>query len=119
MIIEGCDMIDSQKIIESLTEWISLRLSQPMSIEQVALKAGYNKWHLQRMFRRVRGTTINAYIRNCRLERASEELLQTTLSITEVAQRNGYNSQSSFSRAFTQRFSVTPTEYRRVKSFPP
>ncbi|WP_336778187.1 helix-turn-helix domain-containing protein [Pantoea sp. USHLN256] len=107
-------MVNSQKIIEGLTDWINLRLSKPLTIDKIALRSGYTKWHLQRMFRRVKGTTLIAYIRNQRLEKAYAELLQTADSLSTVAQRNGFNSPESFSRAFTQRFILTPTEFRRI-----
>ena len=43
--------------------WLEGHLDQPLSLDNVAAKAGYSKWHLQRMFKDVTGHAIGAYIR--------------------------------------------------------
>lgn len=51
-------------IINTLTNWIDNNLDKALSIEEVAAKSGYSKWHLQRMFRTVTKQTLGGYIRN-------------------------------------------------------
>lgn len=55
--------MDQTNIIRDLLRWLDEHLDQPLSLDNVAAKAGYSKWHLQRMFKDVTGEAIGAYIR--------------------------------------------------------
>ncbi|PQN13941.1 MDR efflux pump AcrAB transcriptional activator RobA, partial [Shigella flexneri] len=55
--------MDQAGIIRDLLIWLEGHLDQPLSLDNVAAKAGYSKWHLQRMFKDVTGHAIGAYIR--------------------------------------------------------
>ncbi|MCX8958775.1 superoxide response transcriptional regulator SoxS [Erwinia psidii] len=99
-------------IINTLTHWIDSNLDKTLSIDQVAAKSGYSKWHLQRMFRTVTRQTLGGYIRERRLTLAAEALRQTQRPVFDIAMQYGYESQQTFSRVFRRQFSLTPTAYR-------
>lgn len=101
-----------QEIIHSLTHWIDENLDKALSIDEVAAKSGYSKWHLQRMFRTVTKQTLGGYIRERRLTLAAEALCQTQRPVFDIAMQYGYDSQQTFSRVFRRQFSQTPTAYR-------
>ena len=52
--------MDQAGIIRDLLSWLEGHLDQPLSLDNVAAKAGYSKWHLQRMFKDVTGHAIGA-----------------------------------------------------------
>ncbi len=61
--------MDQAGIIRDLLISLEGHLDQPLSLDNVAAKAGYSKWHLQRMFKDlVTGHAIGAYIRAHRCE---------------------------------------------------
>lgn len=65
------------------------------------------------------GDSIMSFVRARRLERARLELTApgVPLSVSEVAARWQLSDNSHFTRAFRQRYGVTPTQYvRRAKS---
>lgn len=66
--------MDQTNIIRDLLRWIDDNLDKPLSLDNVAAKAGYSKWHLQRMFKEVTDQAIGAYIRARRLSRAAVAL---------------------------------------------
>ncbi|MCW0329933.1 superoxide response transcriptional regulator SoxS [Pantoea ananatis] len=103
-----------EEIIHSLTHWIDQNLDKSLSIDEVAAKSGYSKWHLQRMFRSVTKQTLGGYIRERRLTLAAEALLQTQRPVFDIAMQYGYDSQQTFSRVFRRQFSQTPTAYRHA-----
>ncbi|MXP54794.1 MULTISPECIES: superoxide response transcriptional regulator SoxS [unclassified Pantoea] len=103
-----------QEIIYSLTHWIDENLDKALSIDEVAAKSGYSKWHLQRMFRTVTKQTLGGYIRERRLTLAAEALRQTQRPVFDIAMQYGYDSQQTFSRVFRRQFSQTPTAYRHT-----
>ena len=84
-----------------------------MSLDNVAAKAGYSKWHLQRMFKDVTGHAIGAYIRARRLSKSAVALRLTARPILDIALQYRFDSQQTFTRAFKKQFSQTPALYRR------
>ena len=88
--------------------WIS-----PSRLDNVAAKAGYSKWHLQRMFKDVTGHAIGAYIRARRLSKSAVALRLTARPILDIALQYRFDSQQTFTRAFKKQFNLTPALYRR------
>ena len=103
-----------EEIIHSLTQWINQNLGKHLSIDEVAAKSGYSKWHLQRMFRAVTQQTLGDYIRERRLEMAADALCKTRRPVFDIALQYGYESQQTFSRVFRRQFDQTPTAYRQA-----
>ncbi|WP_029686476.1 superoxide response transcriptional regulator SoxS [Tatumella saanichensis] len=103
-----------EEIIHSLTQWINQNLGKSLSIDEVAAKSGYSKWHLQRMFRAVTQKTLGDYIRERRLVMAADALRKTRRPVFDIALQFGYDSQQTFSRVFRRQFDQTPTAYRQA-----
>ena len=105
--------MDQAGIIRDLLVWLESHLDQPLSLDNVALKAGYSKWHLQRMFKDVTGHAIGAYIRARRLSKAAVALRLTSRPILDIALQYRFDSQQTLTRAFKKQFNQTPAWYRR------
>lgn len=105
--------MDQAGIIRDLLTWLEGHLDQPLSLDNVAAKAGYSKWHLQRMFKDVTGHAIGAYIRARRLSKAAVALRLTARPILDIALQYRFDSQQTFTRAFKKQFAQTPAFYRR------
>ncbi|SQI27429.1 right origin-binding protein [Salmonella enterica subsp. arizonae] len=100
--------MDQAGIIRDLLIWLEGHLDQPLSLDNVAAKAGYSKWHLQRMFKDVTGHAIGAYIRARRLSKSAVALRLTARPILDIALQYRFDSQQTFTRAFKKQFSQTP-----------
>ncbi|BCG07980.1 MDR efflux pump AcrAB transcriptional activator RobA [Buttiauxella agrestis] len=105
--------MDQAGIIRDLLTWLEGHLDQPLSLDNVAAKAGYSKWHLQRMFKDVTGHAIGAYIRARRLSKSAVALRLTARPILDIALQYRFDSQQTFTRAFKKQFTQTPALYRR------
>lgn len=68
--------------------------------------------HATRLFRRRFGTTPLDYISAMRIERAKRLLMETALSIGDIATRVGYESHTYFTRRFLATVGLSPTDYR-------
>lgn len=106
-------------IISDLIKWIEKNLEQPLSIDLVADKSGYSKWHLQRMFKKVTGQILGTYIRHRRLTHAALALRLTSKPILDIAMQYRFDSQQTFTRSFKKQFNITPATYRRNEFWDP
>ncbi|URQ61437.1 MDR efflux pump AcrAB transcriptional activator RobA [Pantoea alhagi] len=109
--------MDQAGIIRDLLVWLESHLDQPLSLDNVAAKAGYSKWHLQRMFKEVTSHAIGAYIRARRLSKAAVALRLTSRPILDIALQYRFDSQQTFTRAFKKQFNQTPAYYRRASEW--
>lgn len=98
-----------------LLEWIENNLYHELSVGIVADKSGYSKWHLQRMFKTHTGLTISQYIKLRRLCRAAFDLKFSHKKIIDISNELKFDSQQSFTRAFTSLYMLSPARYRRSK----
>ena len=69
--------------------------------------------YLCRIFKEVTNFTVSEYVNLCRIAASREYLLNREMTMTEIANRLGFNSLTYFERVFKQLMSVTPGEYRK------
>lgn len=101
--------------IGSLTGAISYvedNLTEDLSVDDVARHVYTSSSHFQFLFHVVTGITIGEYIRNRRLSVAAQELISGS-RIIDVAMRFQYDTQESFSKAFTRFHGVPPSKIDR------
>ncbi|MVM30537.1 response regulator [Spirosoma sp. HMF4905] len=79
-------------------------------VEPLATTIGMSRMHLNRKVKAMTGLTPNELIRIVRLKRAAE-LLLTGVSISEVADRVGFDTPAYFSKVFKDQYHLTPSEY--------
>lgn len=103
-------------VIEDLTCWIEKNLRRPLTINDIALHAGYSKWHLQRIFYQYKGERLASYVRRRKMELAACDLCCTHERIVDISEKYGFDSQQSFTRLFTRTFNIPPMAYRKRKS---
>ncbi len=89
------------------------RLSEHISVDQLAHEADLSPEHYIRLFCKVIGVTPMLYINHKRIEKAQLLLLTTESSVKEVAQTLGFTDNSYFVRVFKRVTGITPSEYRR------
>ena len=84
------------------------------SLAEIARTVHLAPHHFHRTFRRVFKVTPFVYMLDRRLARARHLLSSTALSVKEVAARVGYENPLYFSRVFSGRLGVSPTDYRHA-----
>ncbi|HCH02784.1 MAG TPA: AraC family transcriptional regulator [Vibrio sp.] len=100
--------------IEKVLEYIHQHLFLPLSLDDIAQKSCWSRWQLQRVFTAKTGVNVAQYIRELKLSRAAESLLDSPSErVIDIALSFGFNSEISFSRSFKQFFGCSPREYRK------
>ena len=96
--------------------YIDVNLDRPLALDALAAVANFSAFHFHRLFTAWMGETLGEFVRRRRLEVAAQRLAaQPRLPVTEVALAVGFGSTEAFSRAFKQRFGVTPTGWRTAQ----
>jgi len=85
-----------------------------LPLSAAAAVAGVHETHFSREFRRYVGMTASEYRARERMKLASQQLLQTTYELSQIALNTGFSDQSHFTRFFTERLGLTPAAYRRT-----
>ena len=106
--------------IQSLSKainYIESNLINEIAVDDVAEHVYASSANFQRIFNLITGITIGEYIRNRRLTVAGQEILQGQSKIIDIAMRYQYDTQESFSKAFSRFHGVAPSSVfkRRVK----
>jgi AraC family transcriptional regulator len=90
------------------------RLSEDISLDELAAEARLSPFHFARMFKQSVGVPPRVHLTQLRMERACELLKTTNLPVTEIAQEVGYSSNQVLARVFTKHQRMSPTDYRRT-----
>ncbi|WP_417551691.1 AraC family transcriptional regulator [Marinomonas fungiae] len=89
-------------------------ISQELSAKSLADFAAYSEQHFHRVFKQVVGESVHQYIRRTRMEYAANQLMfASKTSIVDIAQRCGFQSVSSFNKAFKASFGMPPSAWRQ------
>lgn len=100
--------------INDVLYYIHQDISRELLAGDLAKVAAYSEQHFHRIFKKVVGEPVHQYIRRTRMEYAANQLMFDLRSpILDIAGRSGFNSVSSFSRAFKSTFLVSPGEWRK------
>jgi AraC family transcriptional regulator len=92
-------------------ELIRDRLAGPWRLTAIAKEIGVHPVHLAREFRKHNGCTIGQKIRQLRIEYASDQILHSHRSLSEIALASGFADQSHFCRTFRRFTGMTPSQF--------
>ncbi|KAI7261342.1 hypothetical protein KC345_g9774 [Hortaea werneckii] len=100
-------------VVQKIKTYISERLHEELTREQIAALVFLNPAYLSRLFRKETGMALTDYILQERMRKAAEQLVITDKSISEIADGLGYANFSYFARLFRKVYAVTPHDYRK------
>ncbi len=85
---------------------------EPLSLPELARKAGLNEFKLKNGFKKIFDNTVFGYLNDYRLEQSRELIRQGELSFTDIADTLGYSSLQHFSNAFRKKYGKSPREMK-------
>ncbi len=100
-------------IVSRVRDFVHGNIGQRITLQDLAMVAGYSRFHFVRAFKHNTGVSPYAYVLRERIAAARELLDHTALPIAEVAQRCGFSTHAHFSTRFREASGVTPADYRR------
>ncbi|WP_293268398.1 AraC family transcriptional regulator [Neptunomonas sp.] len=109
-LLEG---FNDPKIGKSL-QLIHEQLDNSWTVESLATEVAMSRSRFAYRFNELIGVGPMAYLSDWRLQKAGALLEQSRMSVQQIASRTGYQSASSFTRAFTGKFGMAPREFRQI-----
>lgn len=100
--------------LKQAIEYIHENLTEGFSLQAIANYIGMSQYHFARMFKQSTGMTPHQYLIKSRLKKAKKLLANTDLTISEIAYRTGFASQSHLTRLFRKHVTTTPKAYRQM-----
>lgn len=101
-----------KNMIHSIIEYLNENSEKDVSLEQCAREFNYNANYLSRLFKQKLGKTYTEYVVELKVEKCKELLIQTDISVNEMAARFGYSSPQNFIRVFKKYTLMTPGQFR-------
>ena len=98
--------------VQPVIDHIRKHYSQNLSLAELCEPAHVCRDHLIRLFKAATNKTPMEYLTDVRLEEAMKLLVDTALSVSQVATRCGFGSSGYMARQFRRRLSTTPLAYR-------
>lgn len=101
--------------IQKIIDYIDEHLDEELNIDELAKSIYTSKYYFQKMFVLLCGCTVGEYIRNRRMTTAGIVVQNETTSIIDIAIKFRYETNESFTRAFTRFHEVTPSIARKTR----
>lgn len=105
------------EIIQSAARYISENYNKDISLIDVAEFVGMSSTYFSKKFKEVTGFGFKEYMLNIRMKKACLLLLETKLSVTEIAYETGFNDSNYFGDVFKRIKGVSPLKYRKNREY--
>lgn len=108
------ERLPDKEWVAVMTHYIDNNYSESITLETLADMCHGSPYHLHRTFRKVMGITPVDYIQNKRISKASEYLLHTERTVTDIALTVGMPNTPYFITLFKKKTGYTPTQFREL-----
>jgi len=99
---------------EEVRAFLEQNLTRDLDMDEVARAASLSPFYLTRIFKARYGVPPYRYLIGLRITRASELLQDSSLTVTQICHRSGFNSLSHFITTFRRHTGMSPSQYRRM-----
>lgn len=98
-------------IANEFLDYIELNYHQSLSLQEIAEHFTYSPSYFSRYFKEIIGVNYNSYLNFVRVHHASQQLLETKITLTDCAINNGFPNIKSFITTFKKLYGCTPKQY--------
>ena len=119
---QGVEISPAEVTITTIDQKLMTRIMQSIeknmdnadySVEELSSDVGMHRMNLYRKLQSIAGMTPSEFIRTVRLKRAAQLLKSDpNLTVAEVSDMVGFNTQKYFSKYFKEMFGMTPSQFR-------
>lgn len=106
----------TEKIYNDIKDYIAYYIHENIKISDIAAHFNYNEKYISRLFKQHSGCTLKQYILQEKIENANFLLLDTNLSVKEIAEHLGFANYHTFEMCYKKYTSMSPTDYKNLFS---
>jgi len=99
--------------VSQVIEFVNDNYNRPIELQEIAQKTFMTVPSFCRWFKRTMGSSFVTYLNKCRVQFAAHQLVSTDFQISVIATDSGFDSISSFNRAFKKYREISPKAYRK------
>jgi LacI family transcriptional regulator len=100
--------------VAAAIRYIRQHANEPIQVDDVVDSTTLGRRGLEKHFKQTLGRSVNAEIRRIRVDRIVKLLLETNLSISQIASTLGYSSENNISRFFRKEKKMSLLNYRKL-----
>jgi len=100
--------------INKITSFIKDNLTSNLTLSSLSAKAGFSPTYFHKLFKSSTGKTVREYIEDLRIKKAINMIVETDLTVTQIAYECGFSSQSYFNYVFKRKMKTTPKQYAKA-----
>ena len=112
---KACAAGEGADKIQLVARYISENFSEPLTLSDAARMACMEKTYFSKRFKALTGFNFSSYLTQLRLAAARQLLLNTDMSIGDIADHTGFSGSNYFGDVFLRAYGTSPTEYRKRK----
>ncbi|WP_436388649.1 AraC family transcriptional regulator [Amycolatopsis sp. MEPSY49] len=102
--------------VSEVISYVRVNISEVLTVSDLAERVSMSPSAFSHLFREVTGKSPYQFVKEMRLNRARELLIEGDLTVTQVSRAVGYGSASHFISEFRSRFGATPRAYSDLRS---
>lgn len=102
----------AHQLIQRTVTHVHHNIGSRLTGESIAEAVNISESHLRRLFKEHLGMSLRDYVDETRINRSSSLLVDTTLTVGQISEQIGFESQFSFSRFFRRHVGMAPRDYR-------
>lgn len=102
------------KHVNNAMNYIQQHYAKKISLEMLAEYTNLSPYYLSKQIKTETGLSLLDNINNIRIEKSRDLLLNTNMSILDVAQKVGFNYQNHFAATFKKFTGLSPNEFRKT-----
>lgn len=99
-----------------ILHYIKEHCDEKLTIEMFSSKGHYNPSYFSRSFKKYTGVTFTEYLKQARMSRACELILNTKNKIDDIYIKVGYTDKTKFFKHFKEYTKTTPLKYRKSQN---
>lgn len=108
------EMRDISPAVQNACHYIQRHLTEEISIDNLARRAGYSEYYFSHKFQKETGHSVKEFILNEKIIRAKTLLSGGRLSIQEISDELNFSNRSYFSTCFQKAVGLSPSEYKKM-----
>ena len=110
---QSTDTVVDDDDLQSFYDWVRINYATPVRIDEICRQIGVGRRTLERKMQERLGQSVLSALNDFRLEEAKSLLADKKWSLSEIANRAGFNNSRRLCEAFQKRTGISPIEFRQ------